>query len=50
MIDLYYRQHSDRRLAASKEEICLGWDPPDEARRRPAWTPYRRHAAYVGRS
>ena len=32
MIDLYYWQHSDRRLAASKEEICLAWDPPDEAR------------------
>ena len=32
MIDLYYWQHSDRRLAASKEEICSGWDPPDEAR------------------
>ena len=32
MIDLHYWQHSDRRLAASKEEICLAWDPPDEAR------------------
>ena len=32
MIDLYYWQHSDRRLAASKEEICLAWDPPGEAR------------------
>jgi hypothetical protein len=63
MIDLYYWQHSDRRWwlglgeqtwrdeTKRKEEICLGWDPPDEARRRPAWTPYRRrHAPYVGRS
>ena len=32
MIELYYWQHSDRRLVASKEEICLGWDPPDAAR------------------
>ena len=44
MIDLYYWQHSDRRWwlglgeqtwrdeTKRKEEICLGWDPPDEAR------------------
>ena len=44
MIDLYYWQHSDRRWwlglgeqtwrdeTKRKEEICWGWDPPDEAR------------------